>query len=113
MCEASSQGNHDTQAASCHPMVDYGILSCLTPLLCMCLSEGFIVCSKNEGKRVCKPGLAFSHWVLGFCWAAVTFYKAIDPKNEYCGELQPGLYFPDAHLLSVADGLLQGSEMSF
>lgn len=40
----------------------------------------------------------------------MTFLKGIDPKNEHCRELQTGLYFPDAHLLSTADGLLRGTD---
>lgn len=59
---------------------------------------------------MCKPGREFSHWIYGFCTATVTFLKATDPKNEYCRELQPGPYFPDAHLLLMADGLLQGKD---
>lgn len=43
-------------------------------------------------------------------WGSCDLLKAIDPKSEYCRELQPRLYFPDTHLLLMADGLPQGKD---
>lgn len=57
-----------------------------------------------------RPGWEFSLWIYGVCMVTVTFLKAVDPQNEHCRALQPGLYFPDAHLLPMADGMLQGKD---
>lgn len=43
----------------------------------------------------------------------MTFWKPLIQKNEYCRELQPGLYFPDAHLLLMADGCAAGQRWAF
>lgn len=121
MCEASSLGNHDTGGSELppHGWVWDPLKSWLfsvAPLLCMCLSEGFIVCNnKKKKKKERKCVNVARHFPIGFLASARRLWplKSHWSKNEYCRELQPGLYFPDAHLLSMADGLLQGNELSF
>lgn len=81
----------------------------------MLLSQGFIVCNKIEklsrGECVNLSIRHFPPWILGSCMEAVTFKKPLIQKMKMA-ELQAGLYFPDAHLLLMADALLQGNEMS-
>lgn len=80
----------------------------------VCLSKGFIVCNKKRRKGsvlTCLLGIFPLDSLL--LYGSCDLYKSIDPKNEKCRELQPGLYFPGVPLLSMADALLQGNEKSF
>lgn len=57
MCRASSLSNNDTQAARCHPMVEYENLSglqCFLWLLCsVCVSPRDSLCAVKPGGRQC------------------------------------------------------------
>lgn len=68
MCEASSLGNHDTRAASCHPMAEYGILSSphfsVRLLYSVCVPPRDSLCSLKTKEKECV-NLA-RHFPIGF-----------------------------------------------